>query len=100
MESRKPKDFTSELIPAMDSPIVTPTTCRFCRFYHSEGRRGGTCEKLNVPVRGFWRACPLVAAIPLQPTSKPAMVTTTPSAAANPVRTSVFFFQDDLAAIE
>lgn len=53
MEGREPKDFTSELIPAMDSPILTPTTCRFCRFYYSEGRRGGTCEKLNVPVRGF-----------------------------------------------
>lgn len=97
MEGREPKDFTSELIPTMDSPILTPTTCRFCRFYYSEGRRGGTCEKLNVPVRGFWRACPLAAAIPSRE-HQPA-IATTPSTAANTARASVFFFQDDPEAI-
>jgi len=76
----------------MDSPVLTPTTCRFCAFYHSEGRRGGTCEKLNVPVRGFWRACPLA-------TAPAAVKQATPSlhAVATPatVTASLFFFEDD-----
>lgn len=97
MEGREPKDFTSELIPTMDSPILTPTTCRFCHFYYSEGRRGGTCQKLNVPVQGFWRACPLATAIPSRE-HQPA-IATTPSTAANTARASVFFFQDDPEAI-
>lgn len=37
-----------------------PTTaCRVCRFYQPEGRRGGTCEQLGVPVRASWKACSL-----------------------------------------
>ncbi|RMH66974.1 MAG: hypothetical protein D6676_03580 [Cyanobacteria bacterium J003] len=97
MEGRESKDFTSELIPAMDSPIVTPTTCRFCRFYYSEGRRGGTCEKLNVPVRGFWRACPLGAAIPARG-NEPA-IAARPSTTARPLSVFVFFSGDDPEAI-
>ena len=33
------------------------SACRFCRFYRPEGRRGGLCEMLNVPVQSSWKAC-------------------------------------------
>lgn len=33
--------------------------CRHCRYYTPEGRRGGSCQQLNVPVRGAWKACSL-----------------------------------------
>lgn len=35
------------------------SACRFCRHYTPEGRRGGQCEQLGVPVRGSWQACSL-----------------------------------------
>ena len=35
------------------------SACRFCRFYQPEGRRGGSCQKLNVPVESNWSACAL-----------------------------------------
>lgn len=35
------------------------SACRYCRFYHPEGRRGGTCEQLNVSVQGTWKSCSL-----------------------------------------
>ncbi|MBF2099391.1 MAG: hypothetical protein IGQ88_13605 [Gloeomargaritaceae cyanobacterium C42_A2020_066] len=38
------------------------TTCRHCRYYIPEGRRGGLCEQLNAPVQGCWQACGLGAA--------------------------------------
>ncbi|HEY9851533.1 MAG TPA: hypothetical protein V6D28_18825 [Leptolyngbyaceae cyanobacterium] len=40
---------------------VSPATsaCRACRFYTPEGRRGGFCQQLSVPVRGSWQACSL-----------------------------------------
>lgn len=38
------------------------STCRFCSHYDPQGRRGGECRKLGVPVRGYWRACPLATA--------------------------------------
>lgn len=31
--------------------------CGLCRFYRHEGRRGGTCSQLNVPVSGSLKAC-------------------------------------------
>lgn len=34
-------------------------SCRFCQHYQMEGRRGGSCKTLNVPVQGSWAACPL-----------------------------------------
>lgn len=41
-----------------------PTSaCRYCRHYQLEGRRGGECQQLGVPVRGNWKACSL--ALPL-----------------------------------
>jgi hypothetical protein len=33
--------------------------CRFCQYYAPEGRRGGHCLKLQVPVCAHWSACPL-----------------------------------------
>ncbi|NJK36379.1 MAG: hypothetical protein HC835_12605 [Oscillatoriales cyanobacterium RM2_1_1] len=37
-----------------------PTSCcRYCQYYTPEGRRGGQCSQLSVPVQGAWEACPL-----------------------------------------
>lgn len=40
---------------------LNPVTsaCKSCRFYTPEGRRGGNCQQLGVPVRGGWTACSL-----------------------------------------
>lgn len=35
--------------------------CRHCRHYIPEGRRGGSCQKLNVSVKSQWTACSLSA---------------------------------------
>ncbi|PSF36145.1 hypothetical protein C7H19_14195 [Aphanothece hegewaldii CCALA 016] len=35
------------------------SSCRYCRYYQSEGRRGGMCQQLGVPVQGQWKACSL-----------------------------------------
>ncbi|MDX2097511.1 MAG: hypothetical protein SFW36_07010 [Leptolyngbyaceae cyanobacterium bins.59] len=35
------------------------SSCRHCRFYVPEGRRGGTCQQLDVPVQSCWKACSL-----------------------------------------
>ena len=33
--------------------------CGLCRFYVHEGRRGGVCSQLNVPVSSQWKSCRL-----------------------------------------
>ena len=33
------------------------STCRCCHYYRPEGRRGGSCQQLGVPVRGCWKTC-------------------------------------------
>ena len=43
--------------------------CRHCRFFNPEGRRGGTCQKLAVPVNSNWKAC-VLACHPFSPTWK------------------------------
>jgi hypothetical protein len=43
------------------------SSCRYCRFYQPEGRRGGNCQQLGVPVQAHWKACNL-AAHPFCPT--------------------------------
>ncbi|MCX5962699.1 MAG: hypothetical protein NT070_06000 [Cyanobacteria bacterium] len=47
--------------------IITPesisSSCRHCRHYVHEGRRGGQCEQLNVSVQSGWDACLLSQAI-------------------------------------
>jgi len=41
--------------------LSTPiSSCRHCRFYRPQGRRGGQCEQLSVDVQGAWQACALV----------------------------------------
>lgn len=35
------------------------SSCRHCRYYHLQGRRGGTCQQLGVPVQAHWKACVL-----------------------------------------
>ncbi|MBK4728641.1 hypothetical protein JJD41_01890 [Oxynema sp. CENA135] len=37
--------------------------CRYCQHYQIEGRRGGSCHKLGVPVRGDWKTCSLALPI-------------------------------------
>lgn len=37
------------------------SSCRYCRFYKTEGRRGGMCQQLGVPVQAHWKACVLAA---------------------------------------
>jgi hypothetical protein len=35
------------------------SSCRHCQFYQLEGRRGGQCQQLGVPVQAAWKACQL-----------------------------------------
>lgn len=35
------------------------SACRYCRCYKPEGRRGGMCQMLGVPVQGNWKTCTL-----------------------------------------
>ena len=42
-------------------PDISTSVCRYCRFYQSEGRRGGSCQKLGVPVESNWKACTLAS---------------------------------------
>ncbi|MEC4984506.1 MAG: hypothetical protein SAJ37_05695 [Oscillatoria sp. PMC 1068.18] len=37
------------------------SACRYCRYYQLEGRRGGMCQQLGVPVQAKWKACSLAA---------------------------------------
>ncbi|MGB3532972.1 MAG: hypothetical protein WBA13_05590 [Microcoleaceae cyanobacterium] len=43
----------------MDSSDNLTSTCRCCQYYTPEGRRGGQCQQLHVPVKGGWKACQL-----------------------------------------
>ena len=43
----------------MNSSGNSVTACRLCQHYNPEGRRGGLCGKLDVPVRAAWAACSL-----------------------------------------
>ena len=45
------------------------SNCRHCRYFDPEGRRGGNCQKLGVPVDSNWQACAL-ACPPFSPTWK------------------------------
>lgn len=38
------------------------SACRLCRHYTPEGRRGGVCQQLSVPVQSHWKACSLAVA--------------------------------------
>ena len=41
----------------MKKANFSTSACRFCRFYEPEGRRGGSCKMLGVPVESSWSAC-------------------------------------------
>jgi hypothetical protein len=43
----------------MDELTRTTSACQHCRSYAPEGRRGGHCQQLGVPVGGSWKACSL-----------------------------------------
>jgi hypothetical protein len=45
----------------MNSSGNSVTACRLCQHYNPEGRRGGFCGKLDVPVSPAWDACSLAA---------------------------------------
>ncbi len=43
----------------MKTATFLTSSCRYCRHFHSEGRRGGTCQQLGVAVGSDWKACVL-----------------------------------------
>jgi hypothetical protein len=43
----------------MTSCNLSTSACRYCQHYQPEGRRGGECQMLGVPVQGNWKACSL-----------------------------------------
>ncbi|WP_013323470.1 hypothetical protein [Gloeothece verrucosa] len=45
----------------MNTATFLTSSCRCCRYYKSQGRRGGTCQQLGVPVQSNWKACSLAA---------------------------------------
>ncbi|MEL6496466.1 MAG: hypothetical protein AAFQ41_15285 [Cyanobacteria bacterium J06623_7] len=45
----------------MNEIDISTSVCRFCRFYQPEGRRGGSCQKLDVLVQSNWQACSLAS---------------------------------------
>ncbi|MEG3436779.1 hypothetical protein V0288_06570 [Pannus brasiliensis CCIBt3594] len=45
----------------MQATNFLTSSCRYCRYYQGQGRRGGTCQQLNVPVDAHWKACALAA---------------------------------------
>lgn len=45
----------------MKTSTFSTSSCRHCRYYQTEGRRGGTCQQLDGPVRADWKACSLAA---------------------------------------
>lgn len=55
---------TSPLGPrtVMNSQHCSISTCRNCRHFQTEGRRGGFCEQLGTFTDPAWSACPLAIA--------------------------------------
>lgn len=45
----------------MKTSTFSTSSCRHCRYYQTEGRRGGTCQQLGGPVQAQWKACALAA---------------------------------------
>lgn len=41
----------------MNEMNFSTSACRYCRFYEHQGRRGGSCQMLGVPVQSSWKAC-------------------------------------------
>lgn len=53
----------------MKETNFSTSACRYCRFYEPEGRRGGSCQMLGVPVQSDWKAC-AIASPPFKTTLK------------------------------
>jgi hypothetical protein len=53
----------------MKETNLSNSACRYCRSYEPEGRRGGYCQILGVPVQGNWKAC-VLASPPFKTTLK------------------------------
>lgn len=53
----------------MKETNLSNSACRYCRSYEPEGRRGGYCQILGVPVQGSWKAC-VLASPPFKTTLK------------------------------
>lgn len=47
--------------PSIATCTTPVSACRYCRNYELTGRRGGTCQVLNVSVQGEWKGCHLSA---------------------------------------
>lgn len=43
----------------MNAPNFLTSACRYCQCYKPEGRRGGMCQMLGIPVQSKWKACSL-----------------------------------------
>jgi hypothetical protein len=43
----------------MNTSNFPTSACRVCRYFQPEGRRGGLCQQLGVPVKASWKACSL-----------------------------------------
>lgn len=54
----------------MDASGNSITACKLCQHYSPEGRRGGFCGRLDVPVSATWDACSL-AEHPFEPSWQP-----------------------------
>ena len=55
--SLKQTDWRSQ----MSTDNFLTSACRYCRYYAPEGRRGGACQRLGVPVQANWKACALAS---------------------------------------
>jgi hypothetical protein len=45
----------------MKTSIFSTSSCQYCRYYRSQGRRGGTCQQLGGFIQAQWKACSLAA---------------------------------------
>ena len=41
----------------MKNQNLVPSTCQNCRYYKPQGRRGGLCQMMQVPVQSQWESC-------------------------------------------
>ncbi|HIK11661.1 MAG TPA: hypothetical protein IGS52_15610 [Oscillatoriaceae cyanobacterium M33_DOE_052] len=55
----------------MNTQTCSPARCASCHYYEIEGRRGGSCHLLGVPVRGSWNACSMSYRTFTQPPEPP-----------------------------
>lgn len=47
----------------MKSAQCQVSSCSRCSFYRPEGRRGGQCSQLGVPVQSRWMSCSLAVPV-------------------------------------